>query len=131
MAPAEAPGPEHHDVAAELERLGDRLAEAEQYLDLDGLRTRRAELEKQAAKPDLWDDPDRARAVTTELGRVSDDVDRLDGLRARLEDAAVLHELVGEGEQTGSPDASLVDELEQTVAGLERTLGDLELRSLF
>ena len=43
--------------------------------------------------PDLWDDPDNARAVTKELGRVSDDLDQLDGLRATLDDAHVLLEL--------------------------------------
>ena len=64
-------------VLAELES---RLAEAEGYLKIADARARRDELEELAGKPDLWDDQDRARQVTTELGRVSDDLDRFDTL---------------------------------------------------
>ena len=46
------------DFAAELASAETRLAEAERYLGLERLEARRAELEVQAAKPDLWDDAD-------------------------------------------------------------------------
>ena len=44
---------------------------------------RRAELEKAASEPGLWDDPDHAREVTTELGRVNEDLELLAGLAER------------------------------------------------
>ena len=58
------------DFTSELGALGERLAEAERYLGREKLEVRRAELEAEVARPDLWDDADNARAVTKELGRV-------------------------------------------------------------
>jgi peptide chain release factor 2 len=132
MAPPEGPrSGEPRDLHAELEDLARRLGEAEGYLRLTELAARRAELEAEAARPDLWDDADHARAVTTELGRVSDDVDRLVTLRHDLEDAQVLAELVDEAAADGAPDESLASELHTTIDGLTARLGALELQSLF
>ncbi|HEX4161196.1 MAG TPA: peptide chain release factor 2 [Acidimicrobiales bacterium] len=129
MAPpdaAAAGAQEPRDFTAELSALGDRLAEAERYLGREKLETRRAELEAEAAKPGLWDDQDNARSVTRELGRVSDDLGQLDGLRSTLDDAEALMELTEE-----SADAALATELVETVDALETRLGALELQSLF
>jgi peptide chain release factor 2 len=104
---------------------------AERYLGLDALIARRAELEGEAARPDLWDDGDRARAITTELGQVVDDLERLTGLRTALDDAQALVELVVESRAEGSPDASLEKELVETVDQLRTRLSALELQSLF
>jgi peptide chain release factor 2 len=123
-AAAAAEGP--RDFAAELAALADRLAEAERYLGRDKLEARRAELEAEAAKPDLWDDQDNARSVTRELGRVSDDLGQLEGLRSTLDDASALLELTQE-----SADAALSAELVETVDALVARLGALELQSLF
>ena len=75
------------DVSDELGALRKRLTEAEAYLDRTGLAARLAGLEEEAARPGLWDDPDAARSVTTELARVKDDLDLLEGLDRRVSDA--------------------------------------------
>jgi peptide chain release factor 2 len=124
---AEAP----RDFAAELEESEGRLTEAERYLGLEQLLARRAELEEEAAQPDLWDDRDRARAITTELGQVTDDLEQLAGLRSELNDAQALQELVDESRSEGTPDASLEKELVETVDALRSRLATLELQSLF
>ncbi|HZD66322.1 MAG TPA: preprotein translocase subunit SecA, partial [Acidimicrobiales bacterium] len=49
----------------DLEALAKRLGEAEAYLDLPGLHAQLASLEEEVARPDLWDDPERARELTT------------------------------------------------------------------
>ncbi len=129
MAPPDASAAgaqEPRDFTAELEALGERLAEAERYLGREKLEVRRGELETEVAKPDLWDDPDHARAVTRELGRVSADLDQLDGLRSTLDDAEALLELTDEAR-----DAGLEAELVETVDALGSRLGALELQSLF
>ena len=114
------------DLSDELRALRGRLSGAETYLDLEGKRKRMAELESDVGRPDLWDDPDRARAVTTEFGRVGDDVALLEGLDTRLLDAETLFELaVEEG------DDSVEAELEIALAKLAKDLDALELRSLF
>ncbi len=132
MAPPEAAGPsEPRDFAADLDDLAARLGEAEQYLRMGERRARRAELEVEAGRPDLWDDADRARAVTTELGRVTDDVQRFDGLESDLSEARVLLELVEEAAAGGAPDEGLAKELAETVTSLTARVGQLELESLF
>ena len=132
MAPPEGPeAGEPRDLGADLDQLSGRLEEAVRYLRMDDLRARRAELEAEAGRPDLWDDADRARTVTTELGRVADDVDRFGRLQADLADAAVLRELVDEAAASGSPDDALAKELDDTVVDLGRRVGQLELESLF
>ncbi len=119
------------DVRAELDELEGRLAEAEGYLGLEALRGRHAELAEEVARPDLWDDADHARAVTTELGRLGDDIGRLEGLRSALDDADVLVELVGEAAASGAPDEALSLELDETLEMLQRRMAELELQSLF
>ncbi|HUQ40813.1 MAG TPA: peptide chain release factor 2 [Acidimicrobiales bacterium] len=114
------------DVTDDLAGLRKRLSEAEGYLDLDGLRQRLAALEPEVARPDLWDDPDRARKVTTEYGRLGDDVRLLEGLAARLEDVETLYGLLVE-----EADESVAAEVEAAVAQLTRDLDDVELRSLY
>ncbi len=124
---AEAP----RDFTSELEALGERLAEAERYLGRDKLEARRTELEADVANPNLWDDPDHARSVTKELGRVTADLEQLDGLRSALEDASALLELTDESAAEGARDAALDTELVETVASLGTRLDALELQSLF
>jgi len=118
--------PDRVDIPEQLASLADRVREAERFLGADALAARRAELEAAASTPDLWDDADHARAVTTELGRVSEDLEVLSNLHGRLSDAETLHELMQEED-----DESLRSEAEQVLADLDRTLGALELRALF
>ena len=127
-------GPEPRVDEAPEEALADlrtRLAEAERYLRIGDLRARRVALEEAAGAPDLWADQDGARAVTTELGRVTADLEEFDALDRALGDAEVLAELVAESARGGEPDASLAAELAASVGSRAARVGDLELRSLF
>jgi peptide chain release factor 2 len=123
--------PEARDLAAEIGALAARVSEAKDYLGIDAMRARRTELERDVAAPDLWDDPDRARSFTTELGRVAYDLDRFDALSGAVDDARVLAELVAEADESGAPDEGLAKELVTTVDGLVTRVGQLELESLF
>ncbi len=116
------------DALATLEDLGERWRAAGEYLDVAGLRARRDELSARAADPGLWDDPEVARAVTTELGRVSSDLDGYDRLRRSLDDAEVLGEFAREALASG--DGSLVDEAVEAVGSASAELRALEARSL-
>jgi peptide chain release factor 2 len=132
MAPPEGGAAQApRDFAAELAEAEARLAEAENYLGLERLTARRAELEAEASRPDLWDDQDNAKAVTTELGKVSADLEQLNGLRTELDDAKALDELVEEARAGDAPDASLEAELVTSVDALHKRLSALELQSLF
>jgi peptide chain release factor 2 len=127
-------GPERQGDQSPADALKDlrtRLTGARAYLRIDELRQRREKLGTDAARPDLWDDQDNARAVTTELGRASADLDAFDGLDRDLGDAEVLADMVDEAERAGEPDAGLHAELATAVTSLASRVGALELQSLF
>jgi len=130
MAPPEIPAGTR-DLAQTLDELEARLEEAKGYLGIDAARLRREELEALAGEPGLWDDQDRARQVTTELGRVSDDLSRFDALASTIDDGRVMIELIAESAEGGEEDGSLVSELAGSVSELERSIGRLEVQSLF
>ncbi len=118
------------EAVATLEELESRWAAARDYLKIDDRRARAGELTTLAADPNLWDDADHARSVTTELGRLSADLADFDLLRSRLDDCGVLAEFARETLSAGESDLSLIDELATTVAEVARSLAELETRSL-
>ncbi len=114
------------DLTEDLRALRSRLDDASGYLALDAKRERLTQLEEEVGRPDLWDDPDNARKVTTEYGRVNADVSQLTGLQRKLDDAATLYQMaVEEGDDSVAP------ELEAALAELGKELDELDLRSLF
>jgi peptide chain release factor 2 len=114
------------DFSDDLADLRRRVADAHEYLRIDEARRRLGELESEVSRPDLWDDADRARKVSTELAQVRDDVELIDGLARRVDDLDTLFEL-GREEQ----DDSVAAEIESGIAQLGPELDRLELRALF
>jgi peptide chain release factor 2 len=114
-----------------IEELETRWDAARDYLKIDDRRARHAVLGDLAADPNLWDDQENARDVTTELGRLSNDLEAFDALRSSLDDAAVLADFARESLSAGEADWSLFDELAVSVETLGREIGALETQSLF
>lgn len=82
--------------ADEMAQARQRVVQLEADLDIAVKRDRRGELEERAGEPGLWDDPDRARQVTTQLSRLEEELQRFDALIERLDDLEVLAELAEE-----------------------------------
>ncbi|MBM3674091.1 MAG: peptide chain release factor 2 [Actinobacteria bacterium] len=114
---------DHSDDLAELRK---RVADARVYLKIDAAQARLGELEAQASVPDLWDDPEAARKVTTELSAVRDDLELVAGLEQRVEDLETLFELGRE-----ESDDSVEPEIDAGEELLRGELDRLELRALF
>jgi peptide chain release factor 2 len=114
-----------------LEDLETRWSAASDYLKIDASRARHAVLNDLVADPNLWDDQDHAREVTTELGRLTNDLEQFDELRAALDDSIVLVDFSRESMSAGEADWSLLNELTSTVASLEGNIAALEIQSLF
>jgi peptide chain release factor 2 len=119
------------DAHSALDELEGRWQAAKAYLKIDQSRQRRDVLSVEVADPDLWTNQDRAREVTTELGRLNNDLELFDGLRRDLDDSAVLADFSREALASGEADWSLLDELATSVAKLEREVAALETQSLF
>ncbi len=113
--------PELDKKTAELER---RLAELEDFFDLEALRNTSAKLSQEMSRPGFWDDPEEARALSAEFSRVEGRVRMLDDLRARLVDAGELLELA-EG------DEELVGEVAGELGRVEKALEEQEVARLF
>ena len=114
-----------------LEDLEARWSAAREYLKIDASRERHVVLSELVADPNLWDDQDRAREVTTELGRLSNDLEQFDDLRGSLDDSIVLAEFSRESLAAGEADWSLLNELSSTVTALDTKIAALETQSLF
>ncbi len=126
------PKAEHalRDAQSALVDLAQRWEAAREYLKIDEQRVRHAQLTEEAADPDLWSNQDNARAVTTELGRLTTDLEAFDGLRSALDDADVLVEFAREA-LSGGEDASALEELLDAVRDIAQHISGLETQSLF
>src|SRR3954469_25633836 len=117
------------DVAADfsvvLDELNTTLKSIEAVLRVDDLRKQVAELEEQAAAPDLWNDVEAAQALTSRLSYLQGDLRRVEDLRSRLDDVGLLHEMaVEEG------DEATLAEAERELAALRTAIDELEVRTL-
>jgi peptide chain release factor 2 len=111
--------------AEALSALDATLRNIEVVLDLDRLRSDKAALEEQASVPNLWDDPAVAQQVTSRLSYVQGELNRVEKLRSRLDDARVLLELAESEEDAGS-----LDEVGSEVTVLRKAVDELEVRTL-
>ena len=92
------------DVSEELKELDQTLSSIESVLDLDAMRRELADLNEQAAAPDLWDDQEHAQQVTSRLSYVQGELNRVESLRRRLDDLGVLFELAAGRERRRDAD---------------------------
>ncbi|HVM27706.1 MAG TPA: PCRF domain-containing protein, partial [Mycobacteriales bacterium] len=113
------------DRSDDLAALDATLTSIEKVLDVPRLRVELGDLEAQAGEPGLWDDTAKAQEVTTRLSNVKTDIERVEGLRRRLDDVAVLFEMAAEEEDEG-----VVAEAEAEAAALRREISSLEVRTL-
>lgn len=94
--------------------------------DIEGKQARLNRLREEASSPDLWDDQDRATAVTRDLARVEGVLNRFDEVASGIEDAKTLLQL---GEEEGDQDT--LSEVERELDGLDRLLAAIEREGLF
>ncbi len=90
--------------------------------DVPGKKERIAELEAEIARPDFWNDGDKAQERLRERTSLQKPVESLEGLMQRLEDLKVLIEL---GEE--SEDEEVLAEVREAVPAIESDLRKLEL----
>ena len=111
------------DDAAALKELQTTMGSIEAVVDLERLKATIAELSEQASAPDLWNDQERAQAVTSRLSHSQGELSRVQGLRQRLDDVEVLFEL-------GDEDAETLVEARDEMAALAVDIEAMEVRTL-
>jgi peptide chain release factor 2 len=113
------------DPTDDIKALDATLTSIEKVLDLPKMRLELADLEQQAADPDLWSDQERAQQVTSSLSRTKSDLDRFENLRSRLDDVALMFELAADEHDEGAREES-----DTELAALRRDIESLEVRTL-
>jgi peptide chain release factor 2 len=113
------------DFLEELKALDGTLASVAHVVDVDALAREYADLEIQAAAPDLWDDQDRAQKVTSRMSVVQAEIKKLEGVRRRVDDLSVLWSMAEEAD-----DADTRAEAEIELLALKKDIGELEVRTL-
>lgn len=93
------------------------------------MKERIAVLSDDASAPNLWDDPDAAQKVTSELSHLQSELERLNTMVGRIDD---LEALVSMAEESDDEDehAEILGEAESDIAKIKNDLAALEIRTL-
>ncbi|MGO4955730.1 peptide chain release factor 2 [Luteococcus sp. Sow4_B9] len=113
------------DLPDVLNSLEASLKQIEAVLDPESKKVEIAELEQQVSAPDLWDDQANAQRVTSRLSALQSDVERLDELHTRLEEAALMVEMAQE-----ESDADAAADVQKEIDKLTQDIQALEIRTL-
>ena len=119
------------EVTTDLKEMDSTLTTIEKVLDLEALADSARELEDRAADPSLWDDPDHAQKVTSELSRVQGKLRKVKSLRQRLEDLPVMYDMA---EEAAAEDPDTADEAmemaDEERAELRKEIESLEVTTM-
>ncbi len=113
------------DLSQIIANLDKSLSSIEAVADLSRLRAEIDQLGTEVAAPGLWDDQENAQRVTSQLSAKQAELERLEGLRGRLDDAALMLELA---EEEGDPETH--QEVASELARLTTDIASLEVRTL-
>lgn len=113
------------DFSQEIKDLRTTMASVQEVTDLEALEATIADYERQASDPNLWDDQEKAQAVTSGLSRAKAEYERVTGMTARVDDLEVLVQM-GQEED----DAETLAEAERELEALKKAVGELEVRTL-
>ncbi|MGD8416987.1 MAG: peptide chain release factor 2, partial [Pseudomonadales bacterium] len=109
-----------------IKDLAARDAALRGYLDFEDKQHRLEEIDLTLADPDIWDDPEKARALNRERVQLDAIVGVLAPFSASLNDLAELAELSAEDD-----DADSLAEVASELDRLEEALARLEFRRMF
>ena len=113
------------EYGLEIDAIDATLVSIEKVLDLPKLNLQSQELEKEAGIPNLWDDPENAQKITSRLSRVQAEINKLTGLRRRVEDLPILFELAA-----SEPDGNALVDAERELDSVKKSIGELEVQTL-
>ncbi len=99
--------------------------EAETALGIEALKTELSDLQGQMEAPGFWDNVNEAHKVNKKAKPIEDKLDQFSKITQRLDDAAVMIELVEE-----SGDGDMADELMAELASLRSDVSELRLKAL-
>ena len=103
------------DYRLKVQAMRETLKEAEYALDIEHLRPRLAELEKEQESPDVWQDLEKSTKIGRELSAIRNKINSYEKGVTALSDADDVIDLIEETE-----DESLIPELDEMLATAEK-----------
>jgi len=114
------------EYADEIAKINVTLQSIEQVLNLPNLIELAKDLEAQASVPNLWDDLEKAQVVTSKLSRAQSTINKIQGIRTRLDDLPVMIELA----DAESDKVAAYKDIDSELDNLTKTINDLEVQTL-
>ncbi len=113
------------DYRLKIQDLRAVLGEAGYALDIEHLKPRLAELEKEQENPDVWQDLEKSTKIGREVSQVRAKINAYEAGETALSDAADVVDLI---EETG--DESLIAELDEMLEAAEKDIEDMRIRAI-
>ena len=119
------------DYQAEIQSLRKTFQKISSVTDPEALRARISDLTEQSAAPDLWDDQEKAQAVTSKLSHAQSELDRLERMETAIDDLGALKDMADE-EAASDPETAreLYADIDGELANVAAALSELEIRTL-
>ncbi|WP_425604254.1 peptide chain release factor 2 [Desulfurobacterium pacificum] len=115
-----------HPLKQSLSTLKDRYNEIGGIFDVEGMKNRLKEIEEEMSSSDFWNDQKKAQSISQERNRIEQELSQISELERKLEDAEVLLEMAEEEPD----DNSLVEEAENLLSSVEKSLDKLEIKTV-
>ena len=113
------------DYRLKIQAMGEILKEAEYALDIEHLRPRLVELEKEQESPDIWQDLEKSTKIGREIALIRGKITSYEKGATALSDAQDVVDLIEETE-----DESLIAELDEMLATAEKDIEDMRIRAI-
>ena len=113
------------DYRLKVQAMRTTLQEAEYALDIEHLRPRLAELEKEQENPEIWQDLEKSTKIGKEVSLIRNKITAYENGANALSDAEDVIDLIEETE-----DETLISELDEMLATAEKDIEDMRIRAL-
>lgn len=117
-----------YDYEEQLAKAQTTLEKIRAVTDPEKLGAQIKELEQVSVDPNLWDDPDHAQQVTSQLSHLKARLDQVERLDQSVEDALTLQTMAGE--ELGEDREEILSELRTLLEKLNKELAELEVQTL-
>ena len=113
------------DYRLKVQAMREVLKEAEYALDIEHLRPRLAELEKEQESPDVWQDLEKSTKIGREISAIRNKITAYEKGATALTDAEDVIDLIEETE-----DESLIAELDVMLSTADKDIEDMRIRAI-
>ena len=113
------------DYRLKIQAMREVLKEGGYALDIEHLRPRLAELEKEQENPEVWQDLEKSTKIGREVASLKNKIGAYEKGETALADAEDVIDLIEETE-----DESLIAELDEMLVTAEKDIEDMRIRAI-